>query len=151
MKTIAAGLILTIGTACVLLTIFAGAAAHSGVIARVDGVEITDDDAVLAFEDLGPALPQQMTPEQRREYIVNYLIDQKITARKAAADPQFPNQSPAAVEHGLSWGYFGCGSSDFRVVRHLLLFAGTHDESGGSFAQLSRVPPPPRAHGASRP
>ncbi len=56
------------------------------VIAKVDNIEITDADAALALEDLGPSLPQQLTPDQRREYIVNYLIDLKLTARKAAAD-----------------------------------------------------------------
>lgn len=62
------------------------AAAQAGVLARVDGVEITDEDAAIALEDVGPTLPQQMSPDQRQEYIINYLIDLKLTARKAAAD-----------------------------------------------------------------
>ncbi len=60
--------------------------AGAGVLARVDGVEITDEDVALATEDIGATLPQQMTPDQRQEYIVNYLIDLKITSKKAEAD-----------------------------------------------------------------
>jgi peptidyl-prolyl cis-trans isomerase C len=60
--------------------------AHGQVIATVDGAEITEQDASLALEDIGATLPQQMSSDQRREYVINYLIDLKLTAKKAAAD-----------------------------------------------------------------
>jgi len=61
-------------------------AAWAGVLAKVDGVEITDEDVAIATEDIGATLPQQMTGDQRQEYIINYLIDLKITSKKAEAD-----------------------------------------------------------------
>lgn len=60
--------------------------AMAGVVARVDGIEITDEDVAIAMEDIGSTLPQQMSPDQRQEYVVNYLIDLKITSKKAEAD-----------------------------------------------------------------
>lgn len=65
----------------------AGAPAAAGkVVARVDGVAITEDDMKMALEDIGSTLPQQMDEAQRRAYLVNYLIDMKLAARKAEAD-----------------------------------------------------------------
>ncbi len=78
--------IAAIGLASATIWTLISSTAWAKVIARVDGVEITEDDAAIAFEDLGPTLPPQMDPGQKREYIVNYLIDLKLTARKAAAD-----------------------------------------------------------------
>ena len=83
MKSKTARRLAAIGTVCMLL---ASSTVRAEVIARVDGVEITEADAAIALEDVGSTLPAQMTPDQRREYIVNYLIDMKLTARKAAAD-----------------------------------------------------------------
>ena len=53
------------------------------VIAKVDGVVITEDDVKVALEELGPTLPQQMDAAQRRSYTVDYLIDLKIVAAQA--------------------------------------------------------------------
>lgn len=66
--------------------VLSAAPALAQVIAKVDGVEITEDDAAIAMEDIGATLPQQMSQEQRRQYVVNYLIDLKLAAKKAAAD-----------------------------------------------------------------
>jgi peptidyl-prolyl cis-trans isomerase C len=60
--------------------------AAAKVVARVDGVEITDDDVAIATEDLGPTLPEQLDDAARQAYIVNYLIDLKLVAKRAAAD-----------------------------------------------------------------
>lgn len=56
------------------------------VVARVDGVGISEADMKLALEDIGGGLPQQMDAGQRRAYLINYLIDMKLAARKAEAD-----------------------------------------------------------------
>ena len=56
------------------------------VVARVNGVEITEQDMKLAQEDIGSGLSPQMTDEQRRTYLLNYLIDMKLAARQAEAD-----------------------------------------------------------------
>jgi peptidyl-prolyl cis-trans isomerase C len=54
------------------------------VVARVDGEAITELDVTIATEDLGQQLPQQLTPPQRRDYVVNYLTDLKLASKAAA-------------------------------------------------------------------
>ena len=56
------------------------------VLAKVDGVEITDDDVQVALDDLGPTLPQQIEGPQREAYVLDYLIDLRLVAKKAAAE-----------------------------------------------------------------
>jgi peptidyl-prolyl cis-trans isomerase C len=56
------------------------------VLAKVDGIEITDDDVQVALEDLGPTLPQQIEGSQREAYVLDYLIDLRLVAKKAAAE-----------------------------------------------------------------
>jgi peptidyl-prolyl cis-trans isomerase C len=64
----------------------AAAPAAGKVLARVDGVEITDEDMRLAIEDVGPGLPQQLQGKARDGYLMDYLIDSKLVAKKAEAD-----------------------------------------------------------------
>ena len=59
--------------------------AAAQTVARVDGVEITETDIAVAMNDIGGTLPQQLSPGQRRDYVINYLIDMKLVARKAEA------------------------------------------------------------------
>ena len=60
--------------------------ASAKVLAKVDGLEITDDDVKVALEDLGPTMPREMEDDQRESYALDYLIDLKLVAKKAAAD-----------------------------------------------------------------
>ena len=60
--------------------------ANAKVLAKVDGIEITDEDVEVALEDLGPTLPQQIQGPQREAYVLDYLIDLKLVAKKADAD-----------------------------------------------------------------
>jgi peptidyl-prolyl cis-trans isomerase C len=77
-------------TASVLvLALFAAPVAFAQdtkVIAKVDGTAITEEDLKIALEELTPTLPQQMDAAQRRTYAIDYLIDLKIVAAKAAKD-----------------------------------------------------------------
>jgi peptidyl-prolyl cis-trans isomerase C len=71
----------------------AQAAAARGVVARIDGLEITERDIEIATEDLGDRL-QQVPQAQRRDYIISYLADLKLGARAAerariADSPEF--------------------------------------------------------------
>ena len=79
LRSIASGavLALALATAC---------PASAKVLASVDGVEITDDDVAVALEDLGPTLPQQIEGPQREAYVLDYLIDLRLVAKKAAAE-----------------------------------------------------------------
>jgi len=54
------------------------------VVARVNGIAITEREVTLATEDLGERL-QQLPEERKRDEVVNYLVDLKLGA-KAAAD-----------------------------------------------------------------
>ncbi|MGB6731648.1 MAG: peptidylprolyl isomerase, partial [Xanthobacteraceae bacterium] len=56
------------------------------VLARVNGVEIHQSDLALAEDEVGASMPQQMAPEQKREYLITYLSDVIILAQ--AADKQ---------------------------------------------------------------
>jgi peptidyl-prolyl cis-trans isomerase C len=62
------------------------APAFAKVLAKVDGLEITDDDVKIALEDIGPTLPQQIQGPQREAYVLDYLIDMKLAAKKFIAD-----------------------------------------------------------------
>lgn len=60
-----------------------GAAAPADkVVARIDGLDITEKEIELAAEDLGDRIAQVPAP-QRREYLIGYLADLKIGARAA--------------------------------------------------------------------
>ncbi len=60
--------------------------AQAKVLAKVNGVEITDEDLKTAIDDIGPGLPAQMQGPERDAYVLDYLIDLKIVARKAEAE-----------------------------------------------------------------
>lgn len=62
------------------------ASAEARTVARVDGVEITDEDVRVATQDIGGEIPPQLEGAQRDAYVVDYLIDMHIVARKAEAD-----------------------------------------------------------------
>jgi peptidyl-prolyl cis-trans isomerase C len=65
----------------------AGAAhADPKILAKVDGVPITEDDVGDALLDIGPGLPQKLEGPARQKYVVDYLIDLKLVAKKAEAD-----------------------------------------------------------------
>lgn len=60
--------------------------AQAKVLAKVNGVEITDEDLKVAMDDIGQGLPAQMQGPERDAYLLDYLIDLKIVARKAEAE-----------------------------------------------------------------
>ncbi len=79
--------ILRLSTAALALGLFSFApGASAKVVAKVDGIEITDDDVKIALDDIGSTLPQDMQGPARENYVVDYLIDLKLVARKAEAD-----------------------------------------------------------------
>ncbi len=66
---------------------FAGpASADPKVLATVDGQPITEDDLAVAMADIGPGLPQKLEGAQRQKYVLDYLIDLKLAAKKAEAE-----------------------------------------------------------------
>jgi peptidyl-prolyl cis-trans isomerase C len=68
------------------MTFGAAAYADPKVLAKVDGVAITDDDVADAMMDIGPGLPQKLDGPARQKYVLDYLIDMKLVAKKAEVD-----------------------------------------------------------------
>ena len=63
-----------------------GALADSKVLATVDGSPITEDDFNTTLANIGPDLPQKLEGAARQKYVLNYLINLKLAAKKAEAD-----------------------------------------------------------------
>jgi peptidyl-prolyl cis-trans isomerase C len=61
------------------------AQAADPVVAKVDGVEVRESDLALAEEDLGNNIPQQLTGDARRDFILSYLTDIMLVAKAAEA------------------------------------------------------------------
>jgi peptidyl-prolyl cis-trans isomerase C len=74
--------------ALVVFLSFAASAvfAESKTLATVDGQSITEQDVDDAMADIGSGLPEKMDAAARRKYVLDYLIDLKLVARKALAD-----------------------------------------------------------------
>jgi len=79
------GLAIALGFGAALMV--AGVAqADPKILAKIDGVPITEDDVNDALQDIGPGLPQKLDGPARQQYALDYLIDMKLVAKKAAAD-----------------------------------------------------------------
>jgi len=74
-------------------------------VATIDGVAITEQDLALAREDIGSAIPN-MSDEQKRKYLVDYVLDLKMLARsaekqKVADTPEFTRKLAYLRERAL--------------------------------------------------
>lgn len=80
--------------------------ARAATLAKVDGVEITDADLKIAADELGPGLPPELDAKARETYVLDYLIDVLLVAKKAEADklgdsPEFQRQMAFARQKAL--------------------------------------------------
>ena len=82
-RTAVAALALGLGAA---LTFVGPALADPKVLAKVDGQPITEEDVADAMTDIGPGLPQKLEGAARQKYVLDYLIDLRLAAKKADAD-----------------------------------------------------------------
>ena len=69
----------------VLSCVIALSPACAKTAATVDGMEISEDDLALGLEELSASLPQA-DDEQKRQYVLDYLIDTKLVAKAAAQE-----------------------------------------------------------------
>jgi len=76
---------LTLGL-CALVATAAAVPAQAKVLAKVNGVEITEEDMKLAAEDIGPGVPRQLEGKARENYLLDFLIDEQLVVQKAQAD-----------------------------------------------------------------
>lgn len=98
--------------AALLFMHFSLALAIAEPLAKVDGVEITDADIALAAEDIAPTIPPELEGDARRAYVLDYLIDMRIVARKAEAakmaeGPDFAKRLAYLRDKALMEGYLG--------------------------------------------
>src|SRR5271167_4099313 len=82
-RTAALALALGLGAA---FSLGGAALADPKVLAKVDGAPITESDVADAMADIGPGLPQKLEGAARQKYVLDYLIDLKLAAKKAEAD-----------------------------------------------------------------
>ncbi|WP_424363439.1 peptidylprolyl isomerase [Methylocystis parvus] len=75
-----------LGTIGLVALMAAAFPAQAKVLAKVNGVEITDEDVKLAMDDLGPGIPRQLEGKARDSYILDFLIDEQLVVQKAQAD-----------------------------------------------------------------
>jgi peptidyl-prolyl cis-trans isomerase C len=77
--------LLLAATAAVLLagTPAAVRAAPETVVAKVDGMPITEADLALAAEELAGQIPAQATEAQKRDFLVSFVADMKLLSRAA--------------------------------------------------------------------
>jgi peptidyl-prolyl cis-trans isomerase C len=61
------------------------------VVARVNGVDIRQSDIAFAEEEIGGNMPS-IPPEQKRDYLINYLVD--VIVLSQAAEKQKLNERP---------------------------------------------------------
>jgi peptidyl-prolyl cis-trans isomerase C len=66
--------------------LFAATPAAAKVLAKVNGVNVTDEDVKIALDDLGPNLPPQLDAKARQSYVLDYLIDARLVAQKAESE-----------------------------------------------------------------
>src|SRR5476651_408452 len=79
----------------------AGAAsAEPKVLAKINGAPITEEDVNDALQDIGPGLPQKLDGPARQQYALDYLIDMKLVAKKAAQDKM---DTGAAFERRMAY------------------------------------------------
>lgn len=75
-----------IAAAAFLAASFILTSADARTVARVDGVDITDEDLKVAAEDIGGDIPPQLEGAERQAYLLDYVIDMRLVARKAEAE-----------------------------------------------------------------
>jgi len=75
-----------VGLAALLVSGSTAFAAPSKVLAKVNGVEITEEDVQQALDDIGPGIPRQLEGKAREAYLLDFLIDEQLVVQKAQAD-----------------------------------------------------------------
>lgn len=73
-------------TSFLMLGLVCTSLAQAEILAKVDGVEITDADLKIAADELGPTLPKQLEGKAKDAYVLDYLIDVALVAKKAEAE-----------------------------------------------------------------
>ena len=127
---------LALGAGAVLA--FSGAAsADPKVLATVDGQPITEDDLAVAMADIGPGLPQKLEGAQRQKYVLDYLIDLQLAAKKAQAEKL--DQTP---EFEKKLAYYRDKLAMEQLLGSVAKAATTEDAERKAYEEAAKAEPP---------
>ncbi len=127
---------LALGLGATLLC--AGAAsADPKVLATVDGAPITEDDLAVAMADIGPGLPQKLEGAARQKYVLDYLIDLKLAAKKAEAEKL--DQSP---EFAKKLAYYRDKLAMEELLGSVAKAATTEEAERKAYDEAAKAEPP---------
>jgi peptidyl-prolyl cis-trans isomerase C len=135
------GLAVALGFGAIL---FAAGVAHAEpkVLAKIDGAPITEDDVNDALEDIGPGLPQKLDGPARQQYALDYLIDMKLVAKKAAADKM---DSGAAFNRRMA--YYHDKLAMEALLTDIAAKAATDEAEHKAYDEAAKANPPvPEVH-----
>ena len=74
---------------------------NDAVVARANGVDIHESDVAFAEEEIGGNIPN-MPPDQKRDYLINYLVD--VVVLSQTAEQQKLGDRPE-VKHRLTFDH----------------------------------------------
>ena len=121
-----------------------GGAAHADpkALAKVDGVAITEDDLSDALADIGPGLPEKLVGPDREKYVLDYLIDLKLVAKKAVADKL--DQTP---DYARKLAYFKDKLAMEALLGNVAKSASTEENERKAYDEAAaKQPPEPEIH-----
>ncbi|HEY4923578.1 MAG TPA: peptidylprolyl isomerase [Roseiarcus sp.] len=119
-----------------------GASAEPKVLAKIDGVPITEEDVNDALEDIGPGLPQKLDGPARQQYALDYLIDMKLVAKKAAEDKM--DSGPAFARR---MAYYHDKLAMEALLTDVAAKAATDDAEHKAYDEAAKANPPvPEIH-----
>jgi peptidyl-prolyl cis-trans isomerase C len=135
------GLAIAVGFGAALMV--AGAAqAEPKVLAKIDGVPITEDDVNDALGDIGPGLPQKLEGPARQQYALDYLIDMRLVAKKAAAD-----KMDAGAAFARRMAYYHDKLAMEALLTDVAVKAATDEAEHKAYDEAAKAQPPvPEVH-----
>jgi peptidyl-prolyl cis-trans isomerase C len=113
------------------------AQAEPKTLATIDGVAITEDDLNDALEDIGPGLPQKLDGPARQKYALDYLIDMKLVAKKAAAD-----KMDAGAVFARRMGYYHDKLAMEALLTDVAAKAATDEAEHKAYDEAAKANPP---------
>ncbi len=117
---------------------FAGPSlADPKVLAKVDGQPITDADVADAMTDIGPGLPQKLEGAARQKYVLDYLIDLKLAAKKAEAD-----KLTSSPEFERKLGYYREKLAMEELLNSVGKAAATEEAERKAYDEAAKAEPP---------
>ena len=107
------------------------------MLAKVDGQPITDEDVADAMADIGPGLPQKLEGAARQKYVLDYLIDLKLAAKKAEAD-----KLTSTPEFERRMGYYREKLAMEELLNSVAKAATTEEAERKAYDEAAKAEPP---------